>query len=194
MGFVSSWLETASSVVRSPSETLRSESRNNGFGYPLKFMLMSTVIAGVLNTAAMALRASTSPLMSASAVDMVLYFVGSVIGGPVVLAVLAGVIHIFAYALGASSGYSRTLAAVEYGTAVAPLAAIFTLVSVFFPLAGLITFLLGLWALQIQARGLQHFHDLSSFRSTVAVLMPIILVVAFVFVSVMAAFGSMLLI
>lgn len=192
MGLLPDWFETASSVIRSPSKTLQSESRDDGFGYPLKFMLTSVFMAGILNTAAMALRGFTT-LQSVSSVDLILYFIGSVLGGPVVLAGLAAFVHVFAYLFGARRGYRRTFAAIGYGTAVTPLAAVFTIISVFFSPASLISLLLGLWALQIQARGVQHFHELSDFKATVAVLMPIILVVLGVLVATMMAFGSMLL-
>jgi hypothetical protein len=186
------WLRTAKSVIRSPSKTLKSETRDSGFGYPLKFMVVSLMFAGVLNTAARAFSASATPGLTASAADLGFYFVGSVIGGPVILALLAGLIHVFAYLLGARSGYERTLAAISYGTAVAPLAAFFSLVSVFIPLMGIVAALISLWALQIQARGVQHFHEISANRATLAVLMPLIIVVVVAWIAVFAAFQSLM--
>lgn len=177
MGFIADWYDTASSVIRSPSKTLENETRMDGFGYPLKFMLFSVFLAGSMNTASMALRSVVNPLLSASVVDMASYFFGAVVGGPIMLALLAGIIHVFAYLLGARKGYSKTLAAIEYGTAVAPLAAVFTMISVFAPPAALISLLVGLWALQIEYRGVQHFHDISSVRAGLAIIAPILIVV-----------------
>lgn len=192
MSLLSQWLGTARSVILSPSETLESESRDSGFGYPFKFMLVSLAFAGVLNTAARAASAATTPGLTASAADLGLYFVGSVVGGPVVLALLAGLIHVFAYLLGARKGYSRTLAAISYGTAVAPVAALFTLVSAVLPLLGILSALISLWALQIQARGIQHFHGISVNRATLAVLMPLIIVVVAAWAAVFVAFQSLM--
>lgn len=195
MSFVSEWFETAKSVTKSPSEALRSESRMDAFGYPLKFAVFSVFLASILNTASVALRASTNPLLTLEPVTLVTSFVGAVVVGPIGLAVLAGVIHVFAYLLGARGGYSKTFAAVCYGTAVAPLAAVFTLLSAVVPLAGLVSALVGLWALQIQYRGLQHFHDISPTRAGLAVILPIVIVLVVVLGSLfmaMAAFASVM--
>lgn len=177
MGFATGWLETAKSVTISPSETLRNEQRTDGFDYPVKFMLVSISIAAVLNTIGLSLSAMMNPMISFTPVSAATYFAGALIGGPVVLAVLAAIIHVFAYLLGAKKGYSRTFAAVCYGTAVAPLAAVFTILSAFVPLAGLGSALIGLWALQIEYRGVQHFHDISSFRAGMSIILPILLTV-----------------
>lgn len=177
MGFATEWLETAKSVTISPSETLRNEQRTDGFDYPVKFMLVSISIAAVLNTIGLSLSAMMNPMISLTPVSAATYFAGVMLGGPVVLAVLAAIIHVFAYLLGAKQGYSRTFAAVCYGTAVAPLAAVFTILSAFVPLAGLGSALIGLWALQIEYRGVQHFHGISSFRAGMSIILPILLTV-----------------
>ena len=193
MGFLIEWFDTAKSVILSPSETLREESRTNGFGFPLKFMIFSIFMAGVLNTFAVGIRAMNNPFSAFEPMTLGTYFAGALIGGPIALIIVAAVTHIFAYIVGARKGFGNTLAAIEYGTAVAPLVALLNIGAVFIPFVGVLSALVGIWALQIDYRGLQHFHDISSFRAGMAIVLPILLLFALSVGSMILLWGSVLL-
>lgn len=179
MSFLKQWFSEAKSVIKSPSQALANEDRRNGFGYPLKFGIFSIFLATAINTLGVILTSAINPLVSTGFLDALIFFVGGVVGGPVILAVLAAFVHIFVYLFGGREGYSKTLAAVMYGTAIAPVASVFrlgvALGGTAAVLGGLVSALIGLWALQIDYRGVQHFHGISSLRAGLAIIFPILL-------------------
>lgn len=174
MDFISNWFQTASKVIKSPSKALENETRTDGWGYPVRFMIFSVVLAALLRSFALGLEMITSTTVAFQPVNLVFNLLGSIIGGPVTLAIIAAIYHLFAYVLGARNGFSRTFAAVCYGTAMLPFVAVFVILGVFSPILGL-GVLTALWTLQIQYRGLQHFQEMSSTRAGLAIIIPILL-------------------
>lgn len=182
MGFTAEWFETASSVIRSPSEHLSNEQRTNGFGYPLAFALFSLILSGMINVVSAVLIGFSG---STSLVNAVASVGTRAITGTAVFIVLALLIHLAVFVFG-RRGFGKTFAAVCYGSAVGPLAAFVALLNVVISnllgltaisvILDLAIFFIGLYALQIDYRGIQHFHDLSTTKASIAVIWPILLV------------------
>jgi len=167
------YFESMKSVIFSPSETLSDEERRSPTGYPLRFAVISVAIAGVFYYVLEFLFLMDSR-PEFSYMNAVAGLAGGIIAGLYFLAVLAAFIHIFVYLLGGRQGYGRTLSAVFYGTAVLPVASFISIGAFLTPLLIVVSGLVGLWAIRIEARGVQHFHGISSIRATLAVMPPYI--------------------
>lgn len=191
MGLLDDWLDTFESVLTGPTDFFRVEERRDGFGYPLKFAVVSLVIAAVFNAVRAGFIGSTQlgqtlPFGSGALALMVL--VVSPVIGVLGLLLWSGIVHIFVSLLGGENGYSETLSAFEYATAISPLTALVTLVPI---IGGLANFALGIYGIYIQVKGLENFQGMSTWRSLGAILIPGVLLVALLVVISMIA-GAMM--
>ncbi len=181
MGFATEWFETASSVIRRPSEHLSKEQRTKGFGYPLAFAIFSLMLSGAINIVSALILGVGSSTTIISALTGI---TTRVIGGTVGFIALAVLIHLAVLVFG-RRGFSKTFAAVCYGSAVGPLASLVALLDVVVSsilgvtaislISSLAILFIGLYALQIDYRGIQHFHDLGTTKASIAVIWPILL-------------------
>lgn len=173
MGLLDEWLETFESVLAGPTDHFSTEQRQDGFGYPLKFALVSLVLAAVFNAVRAGFLGGTTLGQMLPAGGNVLVALGVLVVSPVVglagLLVTSALVHIFVALLGGEGGYSETLSVFEYATAVSPLTSLMALVPV---AGGIVNLLLGIYAIYIQVRGLEGFQGLSALRSLVALLLP----------------------
>jgi len=185
MSILSEWLRTAKSVFTSPAKHFQQEQRMNGLGYPLKFAVMSLVIAGVLDFLAGVISGVAVPTASLSPIGLATGFLQTIVGGLIVYALIAAVVHVFVYLFG-GRGFTKTLAAVEYASVVAPVATAISYLALIGTTAGvtvlgsfvaLLALAVGLWALQIEYRAVQYFHGLSSFKAGMSIILPMVLLV-----------------
>ncbi|MFB6190183.1 MAG: YIP1 family protein [Candidatus Nanohaloarchaea archaeon] len=196
MGLLDDWLDTFESVLTGPTEYFRSEERRDGFGYSLKFAVISLVIAAIFN-AARAGFVSPTPLsqvlpFGGSAVVALGVLVISPIVGVVSLLLWSGLVHIFVSLLGGEAGYSETLAVFEYASALTPVTALLSLVPV---VGGLVNLVLWIYGLYIQASGLQEYQGLSEWRAVGAIILPALVlgaVVVLAAITMGAVFASMM--
>jgi hypothetical protein len=183
MGFIDEYLDTYRQVLTSPTEFFESENQKDGFGFPLKFALVNIAISGVIASASIAAFGTASSALQGSQLPVgVPVIAGAVLILTPVLGILglmisSGLIHIFVSLLGGEKGYNETLAVMEYATAIQPLTSVFNLIPL---VGGLFSFVLGIYGVFIQAKGLNNFQSLSFGRSIAAILLPVIIVVGIV--------------
>lgn len=166
MEFVREWPETAKEVLTQPSNFYETENRRDGLGYPLKFALVSFLLAGLISAIGVILSGGIG-------IGTVL---SSVIGGLIGLFIGSGLVHIFVALLGGESGISETLAVFGYATALSPISAAISLPSMISATLGIVTvplaLLLGLYGLYIQVKGIETFHEMSTGKALLAVILP----------------------
>ncbi|PSH01726.1 MAG: hypothetical protein BRC26_03070, partial [Nanohaloarchaea archaeon QH_8_44_6] len=93
MNLLTEWLKTGKSVFTSPAKHFQQEQRMNGLGYPLKFAAMSLVIAGVLDFLAGVISGVAVPTASLSPIGLATGFLQTTIGGLIVYALIAAIVH-----------------------------------------------------------------------------------------------------
>lgn len=193
MSFTDDLLDTYKGVLTQPSEFFATESRRDGFGFSLKFAAVNLMISAVLSTLSIvAFGAASSALgeaVSGIGIGLIAAFtlIATPIFGLIGLLISSAVIHIFVYLLGGENGYSETLSASEYATAVQPLTAVFS----FIPLLGsLINILIGIYAIFIQTKAIENFQEMSLGRALAAVLLPALILIAIVFAIVFIAIAG----
>ncbi len=176
MSLMEEWLETFQEVVTGPTEYLSQETRDDGFGYPLKFAAVSLILAAVLNAArifVMGPQAGAALPVEGRAVAAAVTLVLAPILGIAFLMIGAGLVHIFVMLLGGERGYGQTLSAFEYASALSPITALASFVPV---AGGIVSLVLGIYGIYIQVRGLESFQELSTGRALVAILAPAVIV------------------
>lgn len=192
MGLLDNWAESFRSVLSGPTEHFRTETRMDGFSYPLKFAVISLVIAGFFNAVKTGFIGSTLyrnllPLGSSVALAGAALVISPIVGLAGLL-VWSGVVHLFSSAFGGSGSYSDTLAVFEYASAINPISALVTVVPMVGGIAGL---LLSIYAVYIQIVGIMEAHDLDSWRAGASVVLPGLIVIG-VALALMIAFFSAL--
>lgn len=185
MSLISEWTETARNVLTNPADFFRTEMRRDGFGYPLRFALVSLVLASIIR----AIGALIFSSMGSGALDAGLAAaVSTLIGGPIFgiigLFIGAAVVHIFVYILGGEHRYSQTFAVGAYTTALTPVAAVLGIIPV---IGGIASFVLSLYGLYIHIKGIEVFQEMSIGRAAAAVLLPAIILFLIVFALVVLA-------
>lgn len=187
MELLEEWLETFQEVITGPTEYLQRERRTDGFEYPLKFAAISLLLAAVLNAARVLVVGPQGASASGVGGNFLLALVTLVVSpilGMVFLGLGAGLVHLFVMLFEGSGGYKETLAAFEYATALSPVSALVSFVPL---LGGLLNFVLGIYGIYIQVRGLESFQNLSTGKAVIAVVAPaVIVILIFVVLAVVA--------
>lgn len=171
MNLINEWIETARGVLTDPAGFFESESRKDGFGYPLKFAAISIVLSAILGTLATGIRATINAGLNP--VQLVSTLFGTLIGGLIGLFIGAAIIHIFVYLFGGKSGYKSTLAVVCYATAVSPISAAVSVIPI---LGGLAALALAIYAIYIQIKGVEEFQSLSTGQAALSVVLPYVII------------------
>jgi len=119
-------------------------------------------------------------------VEYILGLIGSLIG--------AGIYHIIAKIYGVKGTYDDTYKAVAYSATPASLLFIVAIGLFFvYPLAAMaFVFVLAIWGLYLQIKGLSVLHDISFGKALLIILTPIIIIGVIVLIIGMAAFGAMM--
>lgn len=176
MGLIERWFDDAKSVIVEPSSFF-AEADRDGFGYPLKFAVISLVIAGVLSSISSLLWGSVFGSASFAIANALGSLIGTVIGGVIGLFIGAALIHIFVILFG-GEGYGRTFAVLAYATALSPLGALLGFIPILGALAGIVV---GLYGLYVEVKGVEIFHGLTTGRAALAVILPIVIIIGLVF-------------
>lgn len=201
MSFASEWFETFKRVILEPSQYFEEEKRNDGFGYPLKFAVTSIIITGVISaTQISALGMASMGMSEASGITgaSTFFLAGIILIAAPILGILgllitSAIYHLFVYLLGGREGYRKTLAALEYGTAVSPINSLFSFIPI---LGSLISLILGIYTLYIEIRAIENFQKMSTGRAALALLLPVgifvvVMIALFIlFVAILAGSGG----
>lgn len=173
-------METARAVLLNPSEYFENEERRDGFGYPLKFAITALAVTAVLGAIQITIFApgymgmnSYGMAAGGTALAALWAFVATIVGGFLGLIIGAAFIHLFVYLFDGEQGYRETLAAVEYTTALSPVAALFGFIPV---LGSVIGLALGIYGIYIEAKGIQNFQAMSFGTALASVLLPVLIV------------------
>lgn len=189
MSIVSKWLETAQNVLRSPVEFFSYEERRGGFGYPLKFALISLFLTAVISAVGALIFGAGTGMAEGGFAAALATLIGTPIMGIIGLFIGAAFIHLFVYIFGGDFGYSRTFAVLAYATVIAPISALVGLIPVIGGVLGLVVFLYGLY---IEIKGIEIFQNLSTGRAAAAVILPAVILFAIFAVVAIAALSFLL--
>ncbi|MCG7850836.1 MAG: YIP1 family protein [ANME-2 cluster archaeon] len=137
--------------------------KTGGYQEPLTFAAINFAILGLLTGIIAVI------LGGASATYIVTALIGAVIGGIIGLFILGIILFIFFKIFGGSSGYEGTVRIVSYSSAVQVFAWI--------PVVGWIINLYGIW---LNIVGGKHVHNLTTVKSAIAVLLPIVILAVIV--------------
>jgi len=177
MSIISEWVDTGRNIITGPAEFFRAERRREGFGFPIKFALLSLIAAAVINAAGAFL--FTGGVFTERIPAALSILIGTPILGLIGLFIGAGLIHIFVYLLGGEHGYRTTFAVLAYATVLSPIAAVFSLIPF---IGGLIGLLIALYGVYIEIKGLEIFQNMSTGRAAAAILLPAVIIFVIVFV------------
>ncbi len=188
MGFASNWLDSARTLIESPSDFYQNEDRRDGFGYPLKFAAFSLLISGILSAVRVGVYGTPADVSVGAPIAAGIGLVSTVIGGLIGLIIGAAFVHVFVALLGGEHGYSQTLASGAYATAISAAASAFGLIPL---LGGFISLVLGLYGIYVQAKGLEVFQELSFIKSLAALFLPGIIIGVLVIGLMVTVFAGM---
>lgn len=199
MNLLTEWLRTAKSVFTSPGKHFQQEQRMNGTDYPLKFALISLVIAGVLDFLAGIISGIAVPTGSLSFIALVAEVIQTTFKGIIGVFFHAAYLHVFVYLFG-GRGYQKTLAAAGYAYAVLPvISAIYYLtligtitgINILWSVAALLAIAVFLWALVIEYRAVQNFHGLSSLKAAMSIILPMALLLLLLIGTIAASYATL---
>lgn len=183
MSFIGKWFDTYKKVLTQPSEFFESEDKRDGFGFSLKFAAVNLLIAGLLSSLSIVAFGSMGAMLGETSNTLgigllaAIALVATPIVGLIGLMISSGLIHIFVALLGGENGYSETLSVMGYATAIQPITAAFSFIPI---LGSLVNLAVGLYAVFIQAKGLENFQEMSLGRAIAAVLLPVLVIIAIV--------------
>ena len=192
MSLINEWIETARAVITDPQGFFKSESRRDGFGYPLKFAAVSIVFSAILSTLATGIR--TTIAAGLDPIQLVSTLIGTLVGGLLGIFIGAAIIHLFVYLFGGKQGYKSTLAVMCYATAISPISAAVSIIPI---LGGLVALALAIYAIYIQIRGLEEFQSLTTGKAALSIIVPYaillliaLILAALVFAALFASFAQ----
>lgn len=153
------YVETLKKVLTDPEGFYSEMPKEGGYGEPLTFAAINFAILGALSGIIAVV------LSGAGVSSIVTSLISSVIGGIIGLFIGGIILFIFFKIFGGSGGYEGTVRILSYSSAVNVFAWI--------PLIGMIIGLYGIW---LNIVGGKHVHGLSTIKSAIAVLLPVIIV------------------
>ena len=152
------YVDTLKKVLTDPEGFYSEMPKEGGYQEPLTFAAINFAILGLLSGIVAVI------LSGAGAGSIVSTLVGAVIGGIVGLFIGGIILFVFFKIFGGSGGYEGTVRILSYSSA----AQVFAWI----PVVGWIISLYGIW---LNIVGGKHVHNLTTVKSAVAVLLPIII-------------------
>ena len=152
------YVDTLKKVLTDPEGFYSEMPKEGGYQEPLTFAAINFAILGLLSGIIAVI------LSGAGAGSIVSTLVGAVIGGIVGLFIGGIILFVFFKIFGGSGGYEGTVRILSYSSA----AQVFAWI----PVIGWIIGLYGIW---LNIVGGKHVHNLTTVKSAVAVLLPIII-------------------
>jgi len=178
--FVDTWKK----VITSPSEFYKSMPKEGGYGEPLKFALVNFIVLGIgsaiisilysvigFNLMNNAFRMGDSATMATgfTIIGAISDIIMTPILGIIGLFIVGAILFVLFKIVGGSGSYEGTVRILSYSSAVSLLAWI--------PLVGIFA---GLYGLYLDIVGGKFVHNISTARSAIAVLIPIVLLIILV--------------
>ena len=163
------FIETFKGMITSPGETIRS-SRSGTLGDSIIYFLLVVIIYSVLSTAIALLIGPVNPMPLSPGGDIAAAFgfiIALVIFGTISLLFAGAIIHICSKIVGGKGDYTATVRA--FSLSETPMAAIGWI-----PFLG---FLAPIWGLILMVMGIRDYHDISTIRAVIAVLLPAIVII-----------------
>ena len=171
------YVDTLKKVLTDPEGFYSEMPKEGGYQEPLTFAAINFAIVGLLS-------GIVAVIMSGVGVgSIVTTLVGAVIGGIVGLFIVGIILFIFFKIFGGSGGYEGTVRILSYSSAVQVFAWI--------PVIGWIISLHDIW---LNIVGGKHVHNLTTVKSAIAVLIPIIIlavIIAMLMAVIIAAIAAM---
>ncbi len=177
MGYIETWKE----VMQKPSDFYRGMPKTGGYADPLTFAAISFIIYALL-TALLSVFFGREMYMGGmyngtyggmyngvgefGFFAVLMTVIITPIAGIISLFIEAAILYVIYKVLGGTGSYEGTVRFISYATAV--------LVLSWIPLIGLIV---GIYGIYLYIVGGAHVHDVSMARSTIAVLLPTLLVI-----------------
>ncbi|WOF16946.1 YIP1 family protein [Methanoplanus sp. FWC-SCC4] len=165
-------IEKAKGFILEPVETFRNskdDSLSDAFGFFAVLLVLYSVLFGIMVAAGIdnpfAGIDGFEQLAFTGAFGFVSMFVFSLIGTIVATLIGGLILHLFVYIVGGRKGLSETIKAVLYSSTP-------SLLFGWIPVVGII---FGVWSLILEILGIRELHEISTGRSLLAVLLPVIL-------------------
>ncbi|MDF1556815.1 MAG: YIP1 family protein [ANME-2 cluster archaeon] len=152
------YVETLKKVLTNPEGFYSEMPKSGGYQEPLTFAAINFAIFGLLSGIIAVI------LKGASATSIVTVLIGAVVVGIIGLFIGGIILFIFFKIFGGSGDYEGTVRIVSYSSAVQVLTWI--------PVVGGIIGLYGIW---LNIVGGKHVHNLTTVKSAIAVLLPVII-------------------
>ncbi|MCG7849624.1 MAG: YIP1 family protein [ANME-2 cluster archaeon] len=152
------YVETLKKVLTNPEGFYSEMPKSGGFQEPLTFAAINFAILGLLSGIIAVI------LSGASATSIVISLIGVVIIGIIGLFIGGIILYIFFKIFGGSGDYEGTVRILSYSSA----AQVFAWI----PVVGWIVSLYGIW---LNIVGGKHVHNLTTVKSAIAVLLPLII-------------------
>ena len=171
------YVDTLKKVLTDPEGFYSEMPKEGGYQEPLTFAAINFAIVGLLSGIIAVI------LSGAGAGSIVSTLVGAVIGGIVGLFIVGIILLIFFKIFGGTGSYEGTVRILSYSSAVQVFAWI--------PVIGWIISLYGIW---LNIVGGKHVHNLTTVKSAIAVLIPIIIlavIIAMLMAVIIAAIAAM---
>ncbi len=171
------YVDTLKKVLTNPEGFYSEMPKEGGYQEPLTFAAINFAIFGLLSGIIAVI------IRSAGAGSIVTTLVGAVIGGVVGLFIGGIILFIFFKIFGGSGGYEGTVRILSYSSAVQVFAWI--------PLIGWIISLYGIW---LNIVGGKHVHNLTTVKSAIAVLLPVVIlavIIAMLMAVIIASIAAM---
>ncbi len=171
------YVDTLKKVLTDPEGFYSEMPKEGGYQEPLTFAAINFAIVGLLSGIIAVI------LSGAGAGSIVSTLVGAVIGGIVGLFIVGIILLIFFKIFGGTGSYEGTVRILSYSSAVQVFAWI--------PIIGWIISLYGIW---LNIVGGKHVHNLTTVKSAIAVLIPIIIlavIIAMLMAVIIAAIAAM---
>jgi hypothetical protein len=156
------YVDTLKKVLTNPEGFYSEMPKEGGYQEPLTFAAINFAIFGLLS-------GIVAVIKGAGAGSIVTVLVGALIGGIIGLFIFGIILFIFFKIFGGSGGYEGTVRILSYSSAVQ----IFTWI----PYIGGI---IGLYSIWLNIVGGKHVHNLTTIKSAIAVLLPVVILLAII--------------
>lgn len=172
------FIETFIGMLTSPKETIKKSSPAS-LGDSIIYFLIVIFIYSVLSAAIALLLGPRHPMPLltpvADVAAAVVFLIGLVIGGTIALLIIGLILHICLKIVGGSGNFTATVRA--FALAETPAGAIGWI-----PVLGLLA---GIWGFILLVMGAKEYHQISTLRAVIAIILPIIVIVLLIVLAVM---------
>lgn len=163
MKWMNEWFSKSKQVIFNPSGFFEEVERKGTYKYSVKFAVTSLLIMSFL-TIPIELLSSTSVALSNIGYMLLIAAISGIFGGSIGIMINSGITHIFVYLLGGKE-YVRTLEVYSYSTSI----------NAFLGWIPFVSLGASIYGIYIQIKGIEEYHDFTTSRAAVSVLVPVLL-------------------